>query len=227
MLCSCSPTLPTSPSASPPSPRRSRSHERARLDVALLFGTLALAVALQEIRLLSCAFGSCVDLPFSTPLTTILVLILPYALLRLVDDINDIPPWQMWAALVLLIGIGAVFALSGATPPGWLVLMLTPTSPSAPSTPPTPSPAARSPPSASRAAVWPRSPGAAACSPRRSCSPSWPPRAPAQEPILTPHGAPDRPRLGSLLLGRLLPAPLAQPDVAAARAPRLPAADDV
>src|SRR5690349_10545998 len=82
-----------------------RSHERARLDVALRFGTLALAVALQEIRLLSCAFGGCVDLPFSTPVSTILVLILPYALLRLVDDIEDIPPWQMWAALVLLIGI--------------------------------------------------------------------------------------------------------------------------
>src|SRR5947207_12042404 len=76
-----------------------RAHERARVDVAILFGALAVAIVLQELRLLD------LDVPFSTQLATILILILPYALLRLVEDIADVPDWQMWLSLVLFIGV--------------------------------------------------------------------------------------------------------------------------
>src|SRR5262245_48330609 len=81
-----------------------RSQERARVDVALLFGTLAVAVALQEIKLLSCGtqFG-CFSVPGATQVQTITVLVLPYALLRLVDDVADVAAWQMRLSLVLLI----------------------------------------------------------------------------------------------------------------------------
>jgi signal transduction histidine kinase/DNA-binding response OmpR family regulator len=102
-----------------------RSHERARLDVAILFGTLAIAVGVQEIELLSCAFGTCVDVPFGTQLLTILFLILPVALLRLLDDVADIPGWQMWLALVLLIALALCVILSGPAPAGWLLALLT------------------------------------------------------------------------------------------------------
>jgi GAF domain-containing protein len=103
-----------------------RSHERARLDVAILFGALAVTTAIQEIRLLSCALATgCVEVPFSTQFSTILLLALPYALLRLIDDIADVPPWQMWLSLVLLITLAVCFIFGGPTPPPWLVLLLT------------------------------------------------------------------------------------------------------
>src|SRR3977135_2388534 len=73
-----------------------RWHERARVDVAILFGALAGTVAIQETQLLSCTSAAgCIDVPASAQLTTALVLILPYALLRLVDDVADVPPWQL------------------------------------------------------------------------------------------------------------------------------------
>ena len=90
-----------------------RAHERARVDVAILFGTLAGAVLVQELQLLN------LDVPFGTQLATILILILPYALLRLVEDMADVPDWQMWLSLVLFIGIAIVFILAGPTPPPW------------------------------------------------------------------------------------------------------------
>jgi signal transduction histidine kinase/DNA-binding response OmpR family regulator len=102
-----------------------RSHERARLDVAILFGALAITVGVQEIELLSCAFGTCVDVPFGAQLSTILVLILPFALLRLLDDVADIPRWQMWLTLVLLITLAVCVILSGTAAPGWLLALLT------------------------------------------------------------------------------------------------------
>ena len=102
-----------------------QSHDRARLDVAILFGALAVAVGLQEIRLLTCATGSgCLEVPWSTQLSTIAVLIVPYALLRLVDNIDDVPAWQMWLALVLLITLGFAFVLGGSTPPTLVVVLL-------------------------------------------------------------------------------------------------------
>src|SRR5438552_1768859 len=103
-----------------------RSHERARVDVAILFGALATSVAIQEIHLLSCTGASgCVDVPAATELTTALALILPFALLRLVDDVNDVPAWQLWASVVSLIALAATFTVSGPTPPPWLVVLLT------------------------------------------------------------------------------------------------------
>ena len=103
-----------------------RAHERARVDVALLFGTLALAIVFQETSRISCGLSTgCVNLPFSTPISTILVLVLPYALLRLVDDVADIPHWQMWLSLVALIALGGLFAVAGDSPPGWLIGVLT------------------------------------------------------------------------------------------------------
>jgi signal transduction histidine kinase/CheY-like chemotaxis protein len=102
-----------------------RSRERARLDVAILFGALAISVCLQELSLLTCKTSTgCLTLPLSDTLTSILVLIVPYALLRLVDDILDIPRWQMWLSLVAAIALGAAFILSAGAPPAWLVLVL-------------------------------------------------------------------------------------------------------
>jgi signal transduction histidine kinase/DNA-binding response OmpR family regulator len=101
-----------------------RSHERARLDVALLFGSLATAVVLQEAQLLSCVSGGCVNSPVLTDLTVVAILILPWALLRLVDDIADVPEWQTWLTLVGLVALSALFILAGPMPPSWLVLLL-------------------------------------------------------------------------------------------------------
>jgi len=103
-----------------------RSHERARIDVAILFGALAATVAIQEIHLLSCSGAAgCLDVPAANQLTTALVLILPFALLRLVDDVGDVPRWQLWTAAVSLVVLAAAFAIWGADPPAWLVLLLT------------------------------------------------------------------------------------------------------
>ncbi|HEY0581082.1 MAG TPA: response regulator, partial [Chloroflexota bacterium] len=103
-----------------------RSRERARLDVAILFGALAGTVALQELRLISCsAPAGCLDVPWSAQLSTVLVLALPYALLRLADDIADVPNWQMWAALILLVVLAAAFLLAPSRTDSWLVVSLT------------------------------------------------------------------------------------------------------
>jgi hypothetical protein len=103
-----------------------RSHERTHLDVAILFGALALTTGLQELRLLSCYsnFG-CVSLPLSDLLSTILILVVPYALLRLLDDVADVPRWQMWLSLVILIALAALLILGGGSPPSLLILLLT------------------------------------------------------------------------------------------------------
>src|ERR1043166_6841908 len=92
-----------------------RSHERARVDVAILFGALAITLGLQELRLLSCSSSSgCIDLPLGNLLSTVLILVVPYALLRLVDNVGDIPPWQMWLSLVLVITLTIAFVVGGA-----------------------------------------------------------------------------------------------------------------
>src|SRR5712691_10678779 len=103
-----------------------RSHERARVDVAILFGALAASGAIQEIHLLSCTGASgCLDVPAANQLTTALVLILPFALLRLVDDVGDVPQWQLWAGAVSLVALASAFAIWGGDPPTWLVVLLT------------------------------------------------------------------------------------------------------
>src|SRR5437588_5738643 len=99
-----------------------RSHERARIDVAILFGALAAIVAIQEIHLLSCSgTAGCLDVPAANQLTTALVLILPFALLRLVDDVGDVPHWQLWTAAVSLVVLAAAFALWCSAQPASLV----------------------------------------------------------------------------------------------------------
>jgi signal transduction histidine kinase len=103
-----------------------RSHERARLDVAVLFGSLGLTVVLQEIALLTCSTpAGCVSVPLSQTLSTILALMVPFALLRLVDDVADVPSWQLWVSLMALIGLGVALLVGGTSPPAWLVLLLT------------------------------------------------------------------------------------------------------
>jgi signal transduction histidine kinase len=103
-----------------------RSHERARLDVAVLFGSLGLTVVLQEMALLTCSTpAGCVSVPLSQTLSTILVLMVPFALLRLVDDVADVPSWQLWVSLMGLIGLGVALLVGGTSPPAWLVLLLT------------------------------------------------------------------------------------------------------
>ena len=102
-----------------------RYRQRSRADVALLFGTLAAVVVMQEITLLSCPTSlGCLTLPASNFITLVLILILPLALLRLLDDIADIPSWQMWLVLVTLVTLSVVMVLSGPTPPGWIVPVL-------------------------------------------------------------------------------------------------------
>src|SRR5262249_50088535 len=81
---------------------------------------------LQELRLLTCPTSlGCLTPPLSDLLSTILVLVIPYALLRLVDDVANVPDWQMWLSLVLLIAIGFSLAVAGSTPPSVLVIVLT------------------------------------------------------------------------------------------------------
>jgi signal transduction histidine kinase/DNA-binding response OmpR family regulator len=103
-----------------------RSRERARVDVAILLGALAGGVAIQEIRILSCLSpGGCIEVPAGPQLSSVFGLLIPYALLRLVDDVADVPRWQMWVALVLLLALGALSIVAGTPPPGWLVGGLT------------------------------------------------------------------------------------------------------
>src|SRR5204863_442223 len=60
---------------------------------------------------------------------------------------------------------------------------------------------------------------------RRGCPQRARRKPPARRAAPHPAGQTGRADLGPLLLGRLLPAELAQPDLAAARAARLPASD--
>src|SRR3954453_24052125 len=102
-----------------------RFRERVRVDVALLFGTLALVVGLQEITLLGCASGlGCTAPAAVTIVSAVLILVLPYALLRLVDDVADVPDWQLWLALVLLVALSVAFVLAISQPPAWLALLV-------------------------------------------------------------------------------------------------------
>jgi signal transduction histidine kinase/ActR/RegA family two-component response regulator len=104
-----------------------RSRERAHVDVAILFGALAITTGLQAVGLLMCptSLGCNGTPPLSTLLSTLLLLVVPYALLRLVDDVADIPNWQMRLALGLLIVLAAASIVAAGTPPAWLVLVLT------------------------------------------------------------------------------------------------------
>ncbi|HET6315951.1 MAG TPA: response regulator, partial [Chloroflexota bacterium] len=102
-----------------------RVRERVRVDVVLLFGTLALVVVLQEVTLLGCAAGFvCTTPPVVMVLSAVLILVLPYALLRLLEDIAEVPDWQLWLTLVLLVGFSLSFALALGDPPPWLGLSL-------------------------------------------------------------------------------------------------------
>jgi signal transduction histidine kinase/DNA-binding response OmpR family regulator len=103
-----------------------RSRERARVDVAILLGALAGGVAIQEVRILSCLSpGGCFEVPAGPLLSSMFGLLIPYALLRLVDDVADVPTWQMWVSLVLLIALSALSIVAGTPPAGWLVGVLT------------------------------------------------------------------------------------------------------
>jgi hypothetical protein len=73
-----------------------RARERARTDVALLFGALAALVVMQEsVPLLCLTPVGCARPAILTELVLVLAMLVPYALLRLVDDIADLPHWQM------------------------------------------------------------------------------------------------------------------------------------
>jgi signal transduction histidine kinase/CheY-like chemotaxis protein len=101
--------------------------DRARTDVALLFGALGLAVLIQEVTLLVCgglAVG-CQPVPGASQALLVLVIALPYLLMRLVDDVVDVPPWLTWATLGVLVLL-AVAALLGdvATNPALATLLL-------------------------------------------------------------------------------------------------------
>jgi hypothetical protein len=155
-----------------------RSHERTHVDVAILFGALAITTGLQEIRLLSCYSNlGCVSLPLGDMLSTILILVVPYALLRLLDDVADVPRWQMWLSLVFLIALAALLILGGGSPPPLLIALLTVYLVVGTCYTRSPLPSAPGPHSVSRGGVWPPSPAAARSS-RRRLSSAWWPRAP-------------------------------------------------
>lgn len=99
---------------------------RARVDMAILFGALAGAVSLQEIQQLVCAaLASCGELPWSLQVETILVLLLPYALMRLVDDVVEVPTWQLvsWGGAFVI--LAALTLIASSPPPGPLLIALT------------------------------------------------------------------------------------------------------
>jgi hypothetical protein len=102
-----------------------RQRERVRVDVALLFGALATTIVLQEASQLTCGTGAaCATPEFVTLLIVVCILVLPYALLRLVDDIADVPTWQERTALAAVPVLAIAFAIGGQPPPGWLVTLL-------------------------------------------------------------------------------------------------------
>jgi signal transduction histidine kinase/DNA-binding response OmpR family regulator len=84
--------------------------DRARTDVALLFGALALAVLIEEVELLVCggSTAGCEPVPGANQALLLLVIALPYLLMRLVDDVVDVPPWLTWATLGLLALLGVM-----------------------------------------------------------------------------------------------------------------------
>ncbi|MDQ3812232.1 MAG: response regulator, partial [Chloroflexota bacterium] len=102
-----------------------RARERVRVDVALVFGALALVVLIQETILLSCQTPlGCVSIPASAAISVVLVLLLPFALLRLLENIADVPRWQMRLAQGALVVLSAAFIVSAPTPPPWLILLI-------------------------------------------------------------------------------------------------------
>jgi signal transduction histidine kinase/CheY-like chemotaxis protein len=101
--------------------------DRARTDVALLFGALALAVLIQEVMLLVCGgtAAGCQPVPGASQALIVLVIALPYLLMRLVDDVVDVPPWLTWATLGALVLLGVAATLGNlVTSPALATLLL-------------------------------------------------------------------------------------------------------
>ncbi|HEX5414305.1 MAG TPA: HAMP domain-containing sensor histidine kinase, partial [Chloroflexota bacterium] len=97
-----------------------RRPSRTLIDTALLFGTICLA-ALFDLRNL--AFGPSPQFPILTILPAIFDWLIPYFLLRLLDDFADVPRWLQVAAIV-----GAILSIAGflaeAAMPSDLILVI-------------------------------------------------------------------------------------------------------
>src|SRR5215212_2032851 len=95
---------------------------RANLDVALLFAVPALVVALAvpaEIGLIPASD------PLAGAITSALLIVMVYMLLRLVDDFSDVPTWLMRSAEIALafLVVGS-FAFAASPPmPRWLTAL--------------------------------------------------------------------------------------------------------
>jgi signal transduction histidine kinase/DNA-binding response OmpR family regulator len=101
-----------------------RWRDRSRTDVALLFGVLAAAVVLQELLLVCTAASVCPPASGTSPLLIVLLLALPYLLMRLVDDVIDLPPAVTWATLALFVALSAAALLPGLSTSPVLALLL-------------------------------------------------------------------------------------------------------
>ncbi|HVG00614.1 MAG TPA: ATP-binding protein [Chloroflexia bacterium] len=98
-----------------------RRPRRANIDIALLFSATTIIIALSvasRLRLLA-------DPPFlttvSTAVTILLLLALPYLLLRLVDDFSNVPAWLMRASEVALALMVVTVVVLEAKLPLWLL----------------------------------------------------------------------------------------------------------
>lgn len=102
-----------------------RRPRRANIDIALLFSATTIIIALSvanRLRLLA-------DAPFlataASSTSLLLLLALPYLLLRLVDDFSNVPTWLMRASEVALglmvLTVVVTTVVLGALPPLWLL----------------------------------------------------------------------------------------------------------
>lgn len=96
-----------------------RRPSRANTNIAALFGAVALVVAIGW-------FTASLQLPPNqavTALNVTLVMLLPYLLLRLVDDFTRVSPWLMRGAELSLVLVATGFFLTPAPLPVWLTLL--------------------------------------------------------------------------------------------------------
>lgn len=78
-----------------------RQPTRARVDTALLFGSIAAAVLLSRLM----DWLDLGDIPTVSALTLVLINLAPLAMLRLVDDFRGTPRWVQTAGIVAFVGV--------------------------------------------------------------------------------------------------------------------------
>jgi signal transduction histidine kinase len=97
-----------------------RRPRRVHVDIALLFGAIVLIIAVEWGRVAS---GAPTPVPIAT-LVAVLLMALPYLLLRLVDDFARVPTWLLRAAEAGLLASAVILAAVPAPLPAGLVILL-------------------------------------------------------------------------------------------------------